>query len=67
MFAHGAVRRRSVQKFEGGVVIVSHDQHFVSKVANEVWVIDKGKVTKCASFEKYIKEAEKVAAAGAGH
>ena len=62
-----SVESTSVQKFEGGVVIVSHDQHFVSKVANEVWVIDKGKVTKCASFEQYIKEAEKVAAAGAGH
>ena len=53
----------SVRNFEGGVVMVSHDQHFVSQVANEVWVIDNGTVTKCPSFEHYIKEAEKAARA----
>ena len=53
--------------FEGGVVIVSHDQHFVSEVANEVWVIDDGKVNKCESFAAYIKAAHKVAEAGMGH
>jgi ATP-binding cassette subfamily F protein 3 len=49
----------SVEKFEGGVVIVSHDQYFVSRVANEVWVIDNGKITKCPSFDAYIKDAHK--------
>ena len=57
----------SIKKFEGGVVIVSHDQHFVSEVANEVWVIDDGKVNKCESFAAYIKAAHKVAEAGMGH
>merc|ERR1711941_211765 len=30
----------SVANFDGGVVLVSHDQHFVSQVAKEVWVVD---------------------------
>ena len=44
-----------LEKFEGGVVLVSHDQYFVSRVANEVWVVDKGGVTKAASFDAYRK------------
>ena len=57
----------SIEKFEGGVVIVSHDQHFVSRVANEVWLIDEGKVQRCESFAAYLKQAAKVAEAGIGH
>ncbi|EOD06092.1 ABC transporter protein, partial [Emiliania huxleyi CCMP1516] len=29
-----------VTAFKGGVVLVSHDQYFVSRVANEVWVVE---------------------------
>jgi len=42
-----------IEKFEGGVVLVSHDQYFVGRVAKEVWVVDKGTVTKAESFDKY--------------
>mmetsp|Transcript_23896 Transcript_23896/g.55249 ORF Transcript_23896/g.55249 Transcript_23896/m.55249 type:complete len:716 (+) Transcript_23896:63-2210(+) len=42
-----------VQRFEGAVILVSHDQFFVSQVANEVWVVGQGKVKKAESFEKY--------------
>eukprot|EP01047_Picozoa_sp_COSAG01_P079286 COSAG01_NODE_14980_length_1389_cov_0.909302_1_plen_100_part_00 len=51
----------SIKNFEGGVVMVSHDQHFVSQVANEVWVIDHGAITRQPSFEHYLKEASKAA------
>ena len=57
----------SIEKFEGGVVIVSHDQHFVSRVANEVWLIDGGKIQRCESFDSYLKQAAKTAEAGIGH
>ncbi len=57
----------SIEKFEGGVVIVSHDQHFVSRVANEVWLIDGGKIQRCESFDSYLKQAAKAAEAGIGH
>ena len=42
-----------IDKFEGGVVLVSHDQYFVSRVASEVWVVEKGAVVRAESFEKY--------------
>ncbi|CAE8666632.1 unnamed protein product [Polarella glacialis] len=45
----------SVKNFNGGVVLVSHDQYFVSQVANEVWIVDKGKVKRAESFEAYRK------------
>merc|ERR1711879_791518 len=43
----------SVAKFDGGVVLVSHDQYFVSKVAKEVWVVTNGAVKKANSFDDY--------------
>merc|ERR550532_3281593 len=43
----------SVGKFEGGVVLVSHDQFFVSQVANEIWNVGGGTVKKLESFDAY--------------
>jgi len=42
-----------LDKFAGGVVLVSHDQYFVSRVAKEVWVVEKGTVTRAESFDAY--------------
>ena len=43
-------------KFEGAVLIVSHDQYFVSRVAKEVWVVENNQVTRLPSFDDYIKK-----------
>merc|ERR1712151_1232673 len=43
----------SVKNFDGGVVLVSHDQYFVSQVANEVWSVAGGTVKRLESFEAY--------------
>lgn len=44
----------AVKKFDGGVVLVSHDQYFVSQVAEEVWVVEDNEVKPCAcGFEEY--------------
>lgn len=43
----------SVAAFEGGVVLVSHDQYFVSRVAKEVWVVANCAVKRAESFEAY--------------
>merc|ERR1712190_571755 len=43
----------SVKGFDGGVVLVSHDQFFVSQVAKEVWHVGNGMVKKLESFEVY--------------
>ena len=45
-----------VQKFEGGVILVSHDQFFVSAVATEAWVVNGGKVRQVESFDAYRKK-----------
>ena len=42
-----------VQKFEGAVICVSHDQFFVQAVANEAWVVAGGKVEQVESFDAY--------------
>ena len=49
----------AVEKFEGGVVLVSHDQYFVQRVAREVFVVGNGAVTKQESFQAYLKAMEK--------
>jgi len=46
-----------IERFEGGVVLVSHDQYFVGRVAKEVWVVDGGAVSKAESFDKYRAQA----------
>ena len=42
-----------IESFKGGVVLVSHDQYFVGRVAREVWVVDQGTVKKASSFDAY--------------
>jgi len=41
------------------VVLVSHDQYFVQRVAREVFVVGNGAVTKQESFQAYLKAMEK--------
>merc|ERR1719329_1103760 len=44
----------AVNDFDGGLVLVSHDQYFVSRVAKEVWIVGDGKVVPCGcGFEEY--------------
>ena len=35
------------------MILVSHDQYFVGRVAKEVWFVAKGAVKKVESFDKY--------------
>merc|ERR1711907_386436 len=35
----------ALKSFNGAVVIVSHNQHFLSDVCNELWLVEGGKVT----------------------
>lgn len=46
----------AIECFSGGVLIVSHDQHFVGSVCDELWVIKKGRVRKFkGDFKDYRK------------
>jgi len=55
-----ATLAETVQKFEGAVILVSHDQFFVQAVANEAWVVNDGKVKQVSSFDAYRKSQLKV-------
>ncbi|ORX56721.1 P-loop containing nucleoside triphosphate hydrolase protein [Hesseltinella vesiculosa] len=33
-------------QYKGGVIIVSHDERFISTVCNEIWICDKGVLSK---------------------
>jgi ATP-binding cassette subfamily F protein 2 len=35
-----------LQKFKGGVVVISHDMRLISQCAEEIYVCDEKKVTK---------------------
>ncbi|KAG7374463.1 ABC transporter [Nitzschia inconspicua] len=37
---------QAIQDFQGGLLIVSHDQYFVSKCASELWVVEEGHATR---------------------
>jgi ATP-binding cassette subfamily F protein 3 len=44
----------AVQSYLGGVMIVSHDQYFVSKTCAELWVVCGGKATRFrGDFDEY--------------
>ena len=34
----------ALKHFNGGVLVISHDQHFITKVCNEIWVIQNSSV-----------------------
>jgi len=43
----------AVVAFQGGVVVVSHDQYFVSRVAKQFKVVGRGAVVDVESFDAY--------------
>ena len=46
----------AVQDFKGGLVVVSHDQHFITNTCGELWVVGDGKATRYrGDFNEYKK------------
>lgn len=43
----------ALKAFQGAVVIVSHNQSFLSEVCNELWVVDDGKVKCCGKDDRF--------------
>lgn len=44
----------AIQDFKGGIMVVSHDQYFVSKTCSELWVVHEGKATRFrGDFNEY--------------
>ena len=49
------VLRNFIERFSGGVVIVSHDVHFINQVADDVWELSEGKLTKYGgNYQDYL-------------
>ena len=45
---------RAIAGFKGGLLVVSHDQHLLSTVCSELWVVRDGKVGPLkGTFEDY--------------
>lgn len=45
-----------IDKYEGAVVIASHDQYFVTKVAKEIYTFKKKQLKQLESMDEYIEE-----------
>jgi len=46
----------ALNEFKGGVVVISHDQHFIQQVCREVWVVESRQVAQFkGSFAEYKK------------
>ena len=44
----------ALNKFQGGVIVVSHDQFFISKVCKELWTIRNQTIIRFnGEFEEY--------------
>lgn len=44
----------AVKDFGGGILVVSHDSHFVSHTCSELWVVENGKATRFpGTFQEY--------------
>ncbi|WP_207512683.1 ABC-F family ATP-binding cassette domain-containing protein [Longitalea luteola] len=60
----------ALSKYEGSLILVSHDRYFVSKVANTIWEIDNHKIkTFAGGYEEWSewKERQKQRSEGGNH
>jgi ATP-binding cassette subfamily F protein 3 len=56
---------QALQQYEGTYVVVSHNRHFVSKVANKIWYIEDHEIKEYSgSYDEYVywKDNQKVEA-----
>lgn len=51
----------SLNKYEGSLIIVSHDRHFLSRTANIYWEIVNGEIREFkGTYEEYVRWKEKL-------
>lgn len=57
----------AIKEFKGGVLVISHDQHFLNAVCKELWLVGDGTVKPFrGTFNDYKKQVmQEVAAAAA--
>lgn len=48
----------ALNNFTGGVLVISHDQHFIKSVCSEIWIVDNARIVAYnGSFDDYKKLA----------
>jgi ATP-binding cassette, subfamily F, member 3 len=46
----------ALNKYEGSLILVSHDRYFISKTANKIWEIEDGKIKEFkGSYDEYVE------------
>ncbi|KAL7581299.1 hypothetical protein ACA910_006064 [Epithemia clementina (nom. ined.)] len=51
----------AIQDFQGGLLVVSHDQFFVSNTCSELWVVKEGTCTRFrGDFDEYKKHSAEI-------
>jgi elongation factor 3 len=50
----------AIEEFDGGVIIISHNNEFVSKLCPETWVMDAGHLETKGDAEWMLKQDEKI-------
>ncbi len=53
----------SLNKYEGTIVLVSHDRYFISKAANKIWEITDGEIKEFkGTYQEWVEWKERMAA-----
>jgi len=56
----------ALNRYEGSILLVSHDRHFISKTANKIWEIDDHKIREFkGTYEEWVEWKERNIAARA--
>ncbi len=52
----------ALAKYEGSLILVSHDRYFISKTANKIWEIDEGEIKEFkGGYDEYVEWKERMA------
>jgi ATP-binding cassette subfamily F protein 3 len=52
----------SLTKYEGSLILVSHDRYFISKTANKIWEIEDGAIKEFkGGYDEYVEWKERMA------
>jgi ATP-binding cassette subfamily F protein 3 len=49
---------RAVESYEGGIVVVSHDEHFITAHCEELFLLQEGRLSSLASLAVYKQQLE---------
>jgi ATP-binding cassette, subfamily F, member 3 len=58
----------ALDKYEGSLILVSHDRYFISKTANKIWEIIDGKIVEFkGGYTEWVEWKERMALQGKGN